>query len=55
MLHILTGRRWVRCQLRANPAAIAAVLSAVMYQVILNTALALGLDPDAPKTLSKVT
>lgn len=37
------------------PAAAAALLLAVMYPVILNTALALGLDPDAPKTLSKVT
>ena len=38
-----------------TPAAAAAVLLAAMYPVILNTALALGLDPDAPKTLSKVT
>ncbi len=38
-----------------TPAAAAAVLLAVMYPVILNTALALGLDPDAPETLSKVT
>lgn len=37
------------------PAAAAAVLLAVMYPVILNTALALGLDPDTPETLSKVT
>ncbi len=37
------------------PAAAAAVLLAAMYPVILNTALALGLDPDAPETLSKVT
>lgn len=37
------------------PAAAAAFLLAIMYPVILNTALALGLDPDAPKTLSKVT
>ena len=38
-----------------TPAASAAVLLAIMYPVILNTALALGLDPDAPETLSKVT
>lgn len=38
-----------------TPAAAAAVLLAVMYPVILNTALALGLDPDVPETLSKVT
>lgn len=38
-----------------TPAAAAAVLLAVMYPVILNTALALGLDPDTPETLSKVT
>lgn len=38
-----------------TPAAAAAVLLNVMYPVILNTALALGLDPDAPETLSKVT
>ncbi|MCF2870662.1 SIS domain-containing protein [Octadecabacter sp. G9-8] len=37
------------------PAAAAAVLLAAMYPVILNTALALGFDPDAPETLSKVT
>ena len=37
------------------PAAAAAVLLAAMYPVILNTALALGLDPYAPETLSKVT
>lgn len=37
------------------PAAAAAVLLAAMYPVILNTALALGLDPDTPETLSKVT
>jgi glucosamine--fructose-6-phosphate aminotransferase (isomerizing) len=37
------------------PAAAAAILLAAMYPVILNTALALGLDPDAPETLSKVT
>ena len=37
------------------PAAAAAVLLAMLYPVILETALALGLDPDAPETLSKVT
>ena len=37
------------------PAAAAAVLLAAMYPVILDTALALGLDPDVPETLSKVT
>lgn len=36
-------------------AAAAAVLLNLIYPVILNTALALGLDPDAPVTLSKVT
>ncbi|SFS16764.1 SIS domain-containing protein [Yoonia litorea] len=38
-----------------TPAAAAAALLAVIYPVILRTALALGLDPDAPETLSKVT
>lgn len=38
-----------------KPAAAAALLLAVMYPVILETALALGLNPDAPETLSKVT
>ncbi|GAA6180649.1 SIS domain-containing protein [Shimia sp. NS0008-38b] len=38
-----------------KPAAAAAYLLAVMYPVILETALALGLNPDAPETLSKVT
>ncbi|WP_234417118.1 SIS domain-containing protein [Loktanella sp. Alg231-35] len=37
------------------PGAAAALLLAIMYPIILNTALALGLDPDAPQTLSKVT
>ena len=37
------------------PAAAAAALLAVVYPVILATALALGHDPDAPETLSKVT
>ncbi|MHA3915159.1 SIS domain-containing protein [Halovulum sp. GXIMD14793] len=37
------------------PAAAAAALLAMMYPVILSTGLALGLDPDAPETLSKVT
>ena len=43
------------CSEEIAPAAAAAVLLAALYPVILNTALALGLDPDAPKTLSKVT
>ncbi len=38
-----------------TPATAAAILLALMYPIILNTALALGLDPDAPATLSKVT
>ncbi|AGI69707.1 putative sugar isomerase [Octadecabacter antarcticus 307] len=38
-----------------TPAAAAALMLAVMYQIILKTALALGLNPDAPETLSKVT
>lgn len=37
------------------PAAAAAALLGVMYPIILGTALALGLDPDVPETLSKVT
>ena len=37
------------------PAAAAAALLGLIYPVILSTALALGLDPDAPETLSKVT
>lgn len=37
------------------PAAAAALLLDLLYPVILSTALALGLDPDQPKTLSKVT
>ncbi|WP_281985247.1 SIS domain-containing protein [Thalassorhabdomicrobium marinisediminis] len=37
------------------PAAAAALLLALMYPVILETALALGLNPDTPETLSKVT
>lgn len=37
------------------PAAAAAALLAVIYPVILSTSLALGLDPDVPETLSKVT
>jgi glucosamine--fructose-6-phosphate aminotransferase (isomerizing) len=43
------------CSDEIAPAAAAAVLIAAMYPVILNTALALGLDPDVPETLSKVT
>lgn len=38
-----------------SPAAAAAVLLAQVYPVILETALALGLDPDAPAALSKIT
>lgn len=38
-----------------TPAAAAALLLGQMYPVILNTALALGIDPDTPTTLSKVT
>ena len=38
-----------------TPAAAAALLLAAVYPIILNTALALGFDPDAPQTLSKVT
>lgn len=38
-----------------SPAAAAAALLAVMYPIILNTALVLGLDPDRPEALSKVT
>jgi glucosamine--fructose-6-phosphate aminotransferase (isomerizing) len=38
-----------------TPAAAAAYLLALIYPVILETALALGLNPDAPETLSKVT
>ena len=38
-----------------TPTGAAAYLLALMYPVILKTALALGLDPDAPQTLSKVT
>lgn len=38
-----------------TPAAAAALLLMMMYPIVLNTSLALGLDPDAPETLSKVT
>ncbi|SHH45818.1 glutamine--fructose-6-phosphate transaminase [Cognatiyoonia sediminum] len=38
-----------------TPAASAALLLAAVYPIILNTALALGYDPDTPATLSKVT
>ncbi|MCA0424408.1 MAG: SIS domain-containing protein [Proteobacteria bacterium] len=38
-----------------SPAAAGAVLLTRLYPVVLATALALGLDPDAPHTLSKVT
>ena len=37
------------------PAAAAAALLMLLYPAILSTSLALGLDPDAPVTLSKVT
>lgn len=39
----------------ACPAAAAALLLQMIYPVVLATALALGHDPDAPETLSKVT
>ena len=42
-------------QANLQPAAEAALLLALLYPVILETALALGLNPDAPETLSKVT
>ncbi len=38
-----------------TPAAAAALLLYLAYPPVLNTALALGLDPDRPATLSKVT
>ena len=38
-----------------TPAAAAALQLMLLYPVILDTALALGLDPDAPSTLAKVT
>ena len=38
-----------------TPAAAAAVLLAMCYPIVLDTALALGHDPDAPETLAKVT
>lgn len=40
---------------RILPAAAAALLLCLVYPIILATALALGHDPDAPATLSKVT
>ena len=43
------------CSGELAPTAAAAVLLAATYPLILNTALALGLNPDVPKTLSKVT
>ncbi|MDA5556924.1 SIS domain-containing protein [Shimia sp. MMG029] len=43
------------CEGPLTPAAAAAYLLALIYPVILETALALGLNPDAPETLSKVT
>ena len=39
----------------ANPAAAAAQLLCLTYPIVLDTALALGHDPDRPATLSKVT
>jgi glucosamine--fructose-6-phosphate aminotransferase (isomerizing) len=38
-----------------TPAAAAALMLAAMYPIILDTALALGFNPDTPQTLSKVT
>jgi glucosamine--fructose-6-phosphate aminotransferase (isomerizing) len=38
-----------------TPAAAAALLLCLLYPVVLATAVALGHDPDAPATLSKVT
>lgn len=38
-----------------TPAAAAALMLAVLYPIILETALALGFNPDQPQTLSKVT
>lgn len=38
-----------------TPAAAAALLLALTYPIVLDTALALGHDPDRPETLSKVT
>lgn len=38
-----------------TPATAAALLFAMLYPVILRTALALGMNPDSPATLSKVT
>jgi len=38
-----------------TPAAAAAVLLAMCYPIVLDTALALGHDPDMPETLAKVT
>ncbi len=38
-----------------KPAAAAAYLLALIYPVILETALAMGLNPDTPETLAKVT
>ena len=37
------------------PAAAAAAILRHVYPIILDVALELGLDPDAPATLSKVT
>ncbi len=43
------------CPAPLVPAAAAALLLAAIYPVILNTALSLGLNPDTPETLAKVT
>lgn len=40
---------------RLCPAASAALLLYILYPVVLKTTLALGLDPDSPSTLAKVT
>jgi glucosamine--fructose-6-phosphate aminotransferase (isomerizing) len=38
-----------------TPVLASVLLLTVMYPIILNTALSLGLNPDVPTTLSKVT
>jgi glucosamine--fructose-6-phosphate aminotransferase (isomerizing) len=40
---------------KTTPAAAAALLLYALYPVILSTAIAIGVDPDTPATLSKVT
>lgn len=51
------GARVIRIGNKAaiSPAAASAVLLTRLYPIVLATALALGLDPDTPHTLSKVT